>query len=259
MPCYKADLHIHSCLSPCGSLEMSPKVIVETLKEKGVQIAALTDHNTALNCPAFDYHCKKNGMIPLFGMEAQTAEEIHVLCLFSQLQTALDFSQTIYDLLPPIMNNPEKAGDQVIVDQNDDIIGEIDKYLVISADITIEELEKMVHELNGLVIPAHIDRASFSMTSQLGFVIEGNWDALEAVRNPPSKMDYIDNKQVLYPIETLGYPITHSSDAHYIRNIAQKTFDLDFADAPLHGKNAILNDDGTLNFTTLKQALNRLG
>ncbi len=257
MACWKADFHLHSCLSPCGDLAMSPLAIVKMLKERGVQIAALTDHNSSLNCPAFAHHCKEAGIAALFGMEAQTQEEIHVLCLFSSLHTALSFSDEMYELLPPIMNNPEKTGDQVYVDNDDDIIGEVEKYLVVSCDIGIDDLTKRVHELGGLVIPAHIDRSSFSLTSQLGFVAQGDWDALEVVRLPPATVDWIDNKQHFTPIDTLGYPLTTSSDAHYPIHIARRTFDLDFADSPLHGDDGILNDDGSVNMNTLKDALKR--
>ncbi len=257
MPCWKADFHLHSCLSPCGDLLMSPSVIVKALKERGVQIAALTDHNSALNCPSFSHHCKKAGIAALFGMEVQTMEEVHVLTLFSSLDVALQFSDEIYELLPPVMNNPEKTGDQVYVDEQDDIIGEVEKFLVISCDYSIDDLAKRVHELGGIVIPAHVDRSSFSLTSQLGFVPEGDWDALEVVRLPPTSVDWIDGKQHHKAIDTLGYPLTTSSDAHYVEHVGRRPFDLDFADSPLHGEGGILNDDGSVNIQTLKKALQR--
>ncbi len=257
MACWKADFHIHSCLSPCGDLLMSPSTIVKGLKEKGVQIAALTDHNTSLNCPSFEYHCKKAGIASLFGMEAQTQEEVHALCLFSSLEVALAFSNEIYELLPPILNDPEKMGDQVYVDEEDDIIGEVEKYLVTSIDLGIDELAKKVHSLGGLFIPAHIDRAAFSLTSQLGFVPDGDWDALETVTFPPARVDYIEGKPQRTPIDTLGYPLTMSSDAHFVEHIARRTFDLDFGQSPLHGEMGILNLDGSVNIKTLKEALKR--
>ncbi len=257
MPCWKADFHLHSCLSPCGDLIMSPSVIVDALKGKGVQIAALTDHNSSLNCPAFSYHCQKAGIAALFGMEVQTMEEIHVLCLFSSLDVALAFSDEIYTLLPPIMNNPEKTGDQVYVDADDDIIGEVDKFLVVSCTYGVDELAKRVHELGGLVIPAHVDRSSFSLTSQLGFIPEGDWDALEVVRLPPANIDWVDGKQVQRSLDTLGYPLTTSSDAHYVEHIGRRAFELDFADAPLQGEGGILKNDGSVNIETLKEALKR--
>lgn len=236
----KADLHIHSCLSPCGDLSMSPSRIVSTLKERGVSLAAITDHNTSLNNPTFATLCKKEGIAPLFGMEAQTAEEIHALCLFNSLSSALDFSNFIYDLLPPIMNVPEKMGDQVVVDEDENILGEVEKYLITSASISIDELEKEVHSRGGLFIPAHVDRPSFSLSSQFGYITEGNWDAIEVVR--------LDRDP---PLDTHGYPIIFSSDAHYPDLIARRYTELDI------GNFDIYTSKGEVNLAAVKTALDK--
>ena len=241
----KADLHLHSCLSPCGDLSMSPSLIVKTLKQRGVSLAALTDHNTALNCPAFAYHCKREGIAALYGMEAQTIEEVHVLCLFSGLDTALAFADEIYALMPHIPFNPEKNGDQVYVDENDDIIGEIESFLIVSAELSIDDLALRVHELGGAVIPAHVERPAFSMVSQLGFSPGGEWDALEVVRLPPEGVD------------TLGYPLITSSDAHYPEHIGRRAFDLDLQDIPLKGTGGLCREDGSVDIDIFKQALQR--
>ena len=235
---YRADLHLHSCLSPCGSLELSPQEIARLLAARGVNLAALTDHNTALNCPAFGEACARYGIIPLFGMEAQSQEECHVLCLFRDLQTALAFSEEIYARLPPIMNNPDKMGDQVYVDSDDNILGEVEKYLVTSCDLDIFALAERVHELGGAVIPAHCDRPAFSLASQLGFVPDGPWDALEVVRIPPS-------------IDTNGLPLTVSSDAHYPEHVGRRAFELDTADESL------VAPDGLVDMEVFKRALLR--
>lgn len=243
----KCDFHIHSCVSPCGDLSMSPSYIAELLEEKGVQLAALTDHNTALNCPAFAIACMKHGIAALYGMEVQTQEEVHVLSLFSDLQTALDFSDEVYDQLPPIMNDPEKTGDQVYVDENEDILGEVDKYLITSTAFSVDDLEKRIHQLGGLCIPAHVDRPAFSLSSQLGFIPEGNYDALEVTRIPPMVADPFTGKQV--PLGTLGYHLTTSSDSHYPEHIARRPFDLDIGDLPL------IKKDGTVNLDTVRAGL----
>ena len=245
----KCDFHIHSCVSPCGDLSMSPSYIAEVLAEKGVKLAALTDHNTALNCPAFAAACKKFGIAALYGMEVQSQEEVHVLSLFSDLQTALDFSNEIYEMLPPIMNNPEKTGDQVYVDENDDILGEVDKYLITSADLSIDDLEKRIHALGGLCIPAHVDRPAFSLMSQFGFIPEGNYDAVEVTRIPPVTTYPYTNKQV--PLDTLHYHLTTSSDAHYPEHIARRPFDLDIGDIPL------IKKDGTVNLDAVRSGLSK--
>lgn len=240
----RADFHLHSCLSPCGDLSMSPRAIAARLAELGIRLAALTDHNTALNCPAFDLACKEFGVSALFGIEAQPREECHILCLFSTPEAALAFGSELYDLLPPVMNIPEKMGDQIFVDENEDIAGEIDKYLITSADIGIDELAARAIELGGIVIPAHVDRPSFSLTSQLGFIVDGPWAALEVVRMP-------DRTQYANALDTRNYPLITSSDAHFPEHIGRRAFDLDIADANL------LRADGRVDLEMIRAALER--
>ncbi len=221
---------------------MSPRLIARLLADRGVALAALTDHNSALNTPAFFSACRALGVAPLAGIEAQTAEECHALCLFADTETALALGEELYALMPPVMNVPAKTGDQVFVDENDDILGEVDKYLVTSADIGLEELGLRVHELGGIFIPAHVDRPAFSMTSQLGFIMEGPWDALEVTRMPDGANGRID---------TLGYPLTVSSDAHYPEHVARRAFELDVKNDPL------LLPDGRVDIETVRAALAR--
>ena len=239
----RADLHLHSCLSPCGDLSMSPRAIAGLCAERGVRLAALTDHNSALNCPAFDAAAREAGIAALFGVEAQSREECHVLCLFPTPELALALGEELYALMPPVMNVPEKTGDQVYVDENEDIAGEVDKYLVTSADLGLEELASRAIALGGVVIPAHVDRPSFSLTSQLGFVPDGPWDALEVVR-----LDALDGRPA---VDTKGYPLVTSSDAHFPEHVARRAFDLDIADDPL------LDESGRVNMETLRAALAR--
>jgi hypothetical protein len=208
-----ADLHNHSCLSPCGSLDLSPRVLLELASAKGIKIMALTDHNSALNCPAFAKLCPRYGVIPIFGMEATTQEEIHVLCLFTVLDAALAFGDFAYSILTPFPNDPDKTGDQVYVDEEDNIEGEVEYFLPNALDLSVDALGGKVAEYSGIVIPAHVDRQAFSMTSQLGVVVPGPWAAIECVRLPPT-------------VDTLGYPLTTSSDAHYPEHVARRPFQL---------------------------------
>jgi len=214
-----ADLHNHSCLSPCGSLELSPRRILELGAAKKLKLMALTDHNSSLNCPAFAKLAPQYGIIPIFGMEATTSEEIHVLCLFTSLEASMAFNEYAYSILTPFLNNPEKTGDQVYVDEEDNIEGEVEYYLINPLDLSIDNIGAKVKEYGGIVIPAHIDRPAFSMTSQLGVVVEGPWAALECVRIPPA----VNGS----PLNTYGYPLTVSSDAHYSEHIGRRSFDLD--------------------------------
>lgn len=240
----RADFHLHSCLSPCGDLTMSPREIARLLAARNVGLAALTDHNSALNCPAFAVACREFGVVPLFGIEAQTREECHTLCIFSSLKSALSLGEYLYALMPPVMNIPDKMGDQVYVDEGDSILGEVDKYLVTSADIGLEDLAEKVLSLDGILIPAHIDRPAFSMTSQLGFVVDGPWSALELVRS--------NGQEKLYPpLDTKGYPLITSSDAHYPEHVARRAFQLDIGDDPL------LLENGEASMQTIRAALSR--
>jgi len=213
-----ADLHNHSCLSPCGSLELSPKRLLELGAARGLELMALTDHNSSLNCPAFAKLSQSYGIIPIFGLEATTIEEIHVLCLFTNLDASLAFNEYAYSLLTPFLNNPLKTGDQVYVDEDDNILGEVEYYLTNAIDLTIDNIGMKVSEYGGIVIPAHVDRPAFSMTSQLGIIIDGPWTALECIRIPPM------NK---HPISTFNYPLIVSSDAHFSEHVARRPFELD--------------------------------
>jgi hypothetical protein len=205
-----------------------------------VGLLALTDHNSSLNCPAFAAACREEGLTPLFGMEATVMEEAHVLCLFGSLESALEFSAAWFDLLPTIPNDPSRLGDQVYVDEEENILGEVEKYLGVAAEVPLDELGGRVSAFNGIVIPAHVDRPAFSLTSQLGFVPDGPWAALECVRLPPS-------------VDTKGYPLTTSSDAHYPEHIARRPFELDVeADALLSN-----GRDNGVDIRVLAAALSR--
>jgi PHP family Zn ribbon phosphoesterase len=214
-----ADFHNHSCLSPCGSLDLSPRVLADLAALKGVNVLALTDHNSSLNCPAFAKVCPPRSILPLFGLEATTQEEIHILCIFTNLQASLDFSEYAYTLLMPFPNDPAKTGDQVYVDEDDNIEGEAEYYLVNPLDISVDSIGEKVLEYGGIVIPAHVERPAFSMISQLGVIVPGPWEALELTRLPP-----MVNGQ---PLDTLGYPLITSSDAHYPEHVGRRPFELD--------------------------------
>jgi len=219
-----ADFHNHSCLSPCGSLDLSPRMLAEIAAAKKIDVLALTDHNSSLNCPAFAFHCRRLGVIPVYGMEVTTQEEIHALALFATLDEARAFGEYIYSIITPMLNNPDKTGDQIYVDEDDNIIGEVDYFLVNAADIGIDALGAKAAEYNGIVIPAHIDRPAFSMTSQLGVVVRGTWAALECVRIPPlSSFGNLSSPL----LNTYNYPLITGSDAHYPEHVGRRPFELD--------------------------------
>ena len=214
----RADLHLHSCLSPCGDLDNSPSALARTARRRGVDLVGLTDHNSALNTPAFAEACRREEIAALFGIEVTTFEEVHVLCLFPTSEHAVSFGQELYAALPNIPNDPVKFGDQVYVDVDDVILGEVDKYLVSAARWTMEETAERCHAAGGLFIPAHIDRSMHSVWSQLGFLPDCAYDALEVTKDP-------------CPIDTKGLPKITDSDAHYLDDVATRTFAFE-ADGP---------------------------
>ena len=177
-------------------------------------MVALSDHNSGENLPAFFSVAKKNGIIPIAGIEITTQEETHLLSLFPTLEKALKVSATIYDLLLPIKNNPEKLGDQIVVDEDENIIDEKEKYLNQAVSLNLEATIKLVHEYNGLAIAAHIDRFSYSIPAVLGFLPALDFDGVESYKIP-------------CPIDHHDFKVISNSDAHYIEDIGSRFNELD--------------------------------
>ena len=165
---YYYDLHIHSALSPCADNDMTPNNIAGMAAIKGLQILALTDHNSAKNCPAFFEACKQQGIIAVAGMELSTAEDIHLVCLFRELDDAMRFDAEIEKHLMPIKNRPEIFGEQYIMDGEDEIVGEFDTLLISATDLPIDEAIALAKEFGAHVHPAHIDRESNGIVAILG-------------------------------------------------------------------------------------------
>ena len=224
MNSYRADLHIHTVLSPCGSLDMSPIKIIEKARVKGLDIIGITDHNSTRHCKLIDKLASKEGIFVLMGAEVTTREEVHCLSFFENYDQLLDFQSYLEAHLPPILNDTQKFGYQIVVDDQEQIIDEI-QYLLISAlDQTINQVEQKVHSLGGIFIPAHIDKSRYSITSQLGFIPpELNIDALEISEHckTGSVLPFIPkHKQVT---------IIKNSDAHYEDQIGKvfTTFEME--------------------------------
>jgi PHP family Zn ribbon phosphoesterase len=207
---YKADLHIHSCLSPCASLDMSPRAIVERALELGINCLALTDHNSAGNCAAMARLCGRSGILFFPGLEVTTAEEAHVLCLFGDVASAEKLSGLIYGKLPHIENIPEKFGDQVLLNEDDEVEGFEERYLGIACGFTVDELREEVKSLDGLFIAAHVDKPCFSVISQLGF-LSGEFSAVELSRAGAAREGVAALAK--------GYTAVSASDSHYVHTI----------------------------------------
>lgn len=211
---YLADLHVHTVLSPCGCLEMSPLNIVAKAKEKKLDILGITDHNSTLHCALMQKLGTENGIFVLMGVEVTTREEVHCLAYFESYQALTEFQAYIDRHLPFIKNNPALFGHQVVVDQDENILEEIDKLLIVAINQSINQVQEKVCELGGLFVPAHIDRARFGIISQLGFFPSDlQVNAIEI-----NKIDFIKTFREQNP--SLGQiSIVNNSDAHHPDNI----------------------------------------
>ena len=168
---YFFDLHLHSCLSPCGDEDMTPANLAAMCALAGYDIVALTDHNTVDNCPAFCRAAEQRGLLALPGMELTTAEEVHVICLFPDLDSAAAFGALVRRSLPPVENRPDFFGRQLVMDGEDHILREETALLAGASGIGIYQAAALVSQFGGVAYPAHIDRSSFSVLSNLGL-----WD-----------------------------------------------------------------------------------
>jgi len=219
----KAELHIHSYLSPCASMEMSPKNIIAKVKEKEIKLMVLCDHNSALNCPAMEALAKEAKIGFIAGIEITTQEEVHVVSLFRDTKTAVEFGNYIYQHLPEINNQPEKTGKQLQVNNKGDILAEVAKYLNSAIDISLAQLTSQVHHLKGLVIPAHIDRPSYGLMEVLGILPNLPFDALEISANFYKNNKCHDKK---YQELLKNYFCYQSSDAHFLDDIGRNSIQL---------------------------------
>jgi PHP family Zn ribbon phosphoesterase len=164
------DLHIHSCLSPCGDEDMTPANIVNMAKLLGLDVIAVTDHNSCRNLPAVDSYARKNNIITIFGMELCTLEEVHVLCYFKSPENAFTFDAYVYENLIKVTNNEDIFGKQEIYNDEDIRIGTEPNLLINATNISFNSLDELMERYKGVYIPAHVDKGSNSLLSNLGFV-----------------------------------------------------------------------------------------
>ncbi len=224
---YFCDLHIHSCLSPCGDRDSTPANIAGMAALNGLNIVALTDHNTSKNCPAFFVHAKARGLIPVAGMELTTSEDVHVICLFRTLEDAMEFDSFVDGRRIKVKNRPEIFGDQFIMDENDEKCGE-DGYLLINAtDLSIDEAFDEVAKRNGACYPAHIDRQANGIVSTLGTFPESPAFSCYELNDDGNDGEYRERFPVLSRLRKVV-----SSDAHYLWNISEAQFAIELDDEP---------------------------
>ncbi len=210
----RLELHIHTVLSPCAEIEMIPPLIIRRAHEVGLDLIAITDHHASENIAAVQRAAIGSGITVLPGMEVQTREEAHILCLFATLEQVAHWQSLVYDSLPAARNRPEVLGAQFIVDETGDYLGENERLLLASTALSAEAVVAQVNALGGLAIAAHVDRPSYSLLGNLGFVPEGL--ALAGLELSPHGSAAELYRR--YP-GTQGWPLIRSSDAHRLADL----------------------------------------
>jgi len=209
MKAYRAELHVHTVLSPCAGVEMIPPLIVREALQLGLSLIAITDHNATANIAAVMQAAKGTGLVVLPGMELQTREEVHLLCLFDTLEQAAEWQSRVDSLLPDTPNNIEFFGEQFVVDATGEFIRREERLLINSVALGLETAAGLVRSLGGLAIPAHVDRKANGLLANLGLVPPG-FDVLEISRHltPPEAVEKFPQLR--------GYPLIQSGDVHLL-------------------------------------------
>lgn len=230
MNAYTYDLHLHSCLSPCGDDDMTPANIAGMATLAGLQIAALTDHNSCKNCPAFFKACKSMGIIPIPGMELTTAEDIHIITLFDSLEKAMAFDADIEKVRIPVPNKVDIFGNQLIMDEDDNVIGTEPNLLINATTLSIDRAVKMAREHGAAVYPAHVDRQGNGIIAVLGSLPETpHFDVVEF-----RDIQKIPEYEKLYP-NIVGKMKVTGSDSHILTDIPDAKNTLLLEDEPYSG------------------------
>jgi hypothetical protein len=212
---FKADLHIHTCLSPCAELNMGPKTIVDKAIQHGLDVIGISDHNSSENVPAVMRAAQDTNLTVLPGMEVTSKEEVHILAVFDSVDRALQLQEIVYDHLPG-ENDTVAFGLQVVVNEDHDVLGFNKRLLAGATELSVEQVVDSICNLEGLAIAAHVDREAFGILGQLGFVPEElHLDALELSRNTS-----LEEAKRRFP-EYAGYAFVRSSDAHSATDIGE--------------------------------------
>ena len=214
---FRADLHIHTCLSPCSELSMTPSRIVQRAASLGINIMAVCDHNTVEHVDVTAEIAKKRGIRVIAGMEINSSEEVHILGLFENMADALSMQAVVYENLPG-ENDEDAFGMQVLVNESEEVLGFNKKLLIGATDLSVNRIVELIHGFNGLAVASHIDREGFGIIGQLGFIPEGiEFDALEiSCRTSRAKAH-----EMFGPYSHI--PWITSSDAHSLDDIGRST------------------------------------
>ncbi len=169
---FRAELHVHTVLSPCAEVEMIPPLIIQEALDLGINLLAITDHNSTGNISSVIKAASGTGIHILPGMELQTHEEVHVLCIFDSLEQVEAFQKIVDASMPPLQNNPDLFGEQFVVDETGDFIRREDRLLLTSSSLSIKNACSHVQALGGMLIPAHVNRKAFGLLPTLGLIPE---------------------------------------------------------------------------------------
>lgn len=216
--CLSADLHIHTCLSPCGDLTMSPSRIVKRARAMKLDIVGICDHNSAENVQATINVSLEENITVFAGMEVTTREEVHILALFDEIRAVLNLQREVYEHLPSGENNETLFGPQIIANDLDEVEGYNRRLLIAATSLTLKELVTEIHNLGGLAIASHVDRETYGIIGQLGFIPDDlKLDALE-ISPRISRSDAYTRLP-----EITRFPLVAASDAHHLENIGKVT------------------------------------
>lgn len=219
------DLHMHSCLSPCADDDMTPASAAGMAAVNGLSIAALTDHNSCGNLPAFFAACRAYGVIPIAGMELETAEAVHIVCLFPELSDAMAFWQTVREqYMMPFKNDVAVFGGQFYVNEEDEVTGTEEILLITSTMLSLDEGVQLVREHGGFAFPSHIDRTSNGIIAILGDIPPEPGFTFAEFNDRANVNPY---REKYASVASLG--ILVNSDAHHLTDIneAENYLELD--------------------------------
>jgi 3',5'-nucleoside bisphosphate phosphatase len=216
---FRADLHVHTVLSPCAEVEMIPPLIVQKALEKNIDLIAITDHNASANVGAVLKAAEGTSLTVLPGMEVQSREEVHLLALFETLDTLEAWQAEVDRSLPNLLNQPDFFGEQFVVDETGEFIRNEPRLLLTSTSFSIDQIFERVKTLGGIVIPAHVDRFSYGLFPTLGLISE-NWNllVLEISRQ-------ITPQKAVATFPAMGrHPLIQSGDVHRLNDFLGTTF-----------------------------------
>ncbi len=209
MKCFY-DLHIHTALSPCGDADMTPNNVVNMSILKGLDMIAVSDHNSIGNVRAAMKVAEGTDLVIVPGMEVESEEEVHVLCLFPDIESAEKMGDIVKAHMGPVLNRPEIFGDQQYMNEQDEVVGTEEKLLVTATTLDFEKIKEHADACGGVAVPAHVDRNSYSVLSNLGLLPDIGFETVEVSKKASAESYAYLRKRII-----------QNSDAHYLEDIAE--------------------------------------